>query len=91
MDDETHLEVQAVAKGTVSSELYEDLLGRYEKALVYAAQLQERGRQQLLLEERARSLEAENERLRRAVGVEESYVRLLESALRALGFELRDA
>jgi hypothetical protein len=86
MIGEKEAQVRTLPASSVSTELYEDLLSRYEKALVYAVQLQERNRQQLLIEERARSLESENERLRHAVGVDEAYVKLLESALRSLGF-----
>ncbi|MBI4445202.1 MAG: hypothetical protein HY645_04770 [Acidobacteria bacterium] len=70
---------------TVQSELYEELLDRYERVLVYAGQLQEKARQDKLLAEKNNSLEKENQRLTQLIGVERSYVRLLEQALRALG------
>lgn len=78
-------EVVKWEKGEVSAELYEDLLSRYERMLVFAGQLQEKNRQQLLLQEKNDSLEKETERLRRLVAIEESYVRLLERAFAKLG------
>ncbi len=69
----------------VDGELYDELLGRYERILVYAGQLQEKTRQGRLLEERASSLQRENERLKKEVGVDEAYIRLLERALESLG------
>lgn len=70
---------------TVSSELYEELLDRYERILVFAGRLQEKIRQQKLLAEKNDSLEKEKERLKRLLAVEESYMRLLERALGELG------
>lgn len=70
---------------TVSSELYEELLDRYERILVYAGQLQEKSRHDKLLAEKNDSLEQENDRLKQLLAVEQSYVRLLEKALGSLG------
>ena len=84
-NDDNSVKVIRWQKESISSEIYEDLLNRYERALVFAGQLQEKNRQQLLLEEKNNALESELDRLRRQVAVEESYVRLLESALASLG------
>jgi len=70
---------------SVDAEVYEELLNRYERILVFAGQLQEKLNQQKLLAEKNEDLERENRRLQRMVAVEESYVRLLENALEALG------
>lgn len=76
---------------TVSGEIYEELLNRYERILVYAGQLQEQLKQQKLLAEKNDALSEENARLKKLVAVEESYVKLLENALRSLGvFPERD-
>ncbi len=69
----------------VQGDLYEDLLNRYERVLVFAGQLQEKTRQQKLLADQNQSLEGEVDRLNRMVDVERSYVRLLEGALTSLG------
>lgn len=77
---------------SVNGELYEELLNRYERVLVYAGHLQERmrntkslsERQQLLLEKNT-SLESENTRLEQLLAVERNYVKVLEDALRAVG------
>jgi hypothetical protein len=76
-------DLQRVEPG--DSELYEELLNRYERVLVYAGQLQEKMRHQKLLAEKNDSLEREVDRLRSLVGVEQSYNRLLEKALQSLG------
>lgn len=73
------------SEDSVQSDLYEDLLNRYERVLVFAGQLQEKSRQQKLLADQNQSLETEVNRLNRLVDVERSYVRLLEGALEALG------
>ena len=70
---------------SVDAEVYEELLNRYERILVFAGQLQEKLNQQKLLAEKNDDLEKENRRLQQLVAVEESYVRLLENALEALG------
>jgi len=75
---------------SVDSEVYEELLNRYERILVFAGQLQEKLNQQRLLAEKNEDLEKENRRLQRLVAVEESYVRLLENALEALGVMSQD-
>lgn len=72
-------------KETVDGELYEELLNRYERILVFAGQLQEKARAQRLLQEKNAELENENERLKKVNSVSESYIRLLEGSLRALG------
>ncbi len=69
----------------VQGDLYEDLLNRYERVLVFAGQLQEKARQQKLLADQNQSLEGEVNRLSRLVDLERSYVRLLEGALTSLG------
>lgn len=69
----------------VQGDLYEDLLNRYERVLVFAGQLQEKARQQKLLAGQNQSLEGQVKRLNRLVDVERSYVRLLEGALASLG------
>jgi hypothetical protein len=69
----------------VPADVYDELLDRYERVLVFAGQLQEKNRQQLLLQERNKDLEGELEILKRQVALEESYARLLENALRAVG------
>ncbi len=69
----------------VRGDLYEDLLNRYERVLVFAGQLQEKSRQQKLLAGQNQSLGGEVKRLNRMVDVERSYVRLLEGALASLG------
>ena len=73
------------ADNMVQGDLYEDLLNRYERVLVFAGQLQEKTRQQKLLADQNQSLEGEVDRLNRMVDVERSYVRLLEGALTSLG------
>lgn len=75
----------------VSNELYEELLNRYERMLVFAGQLQERVRQQKLLVGKNDSLEQENQRLKRLVDVEQSYVCALEGALEAAGLLKKDS
>ena len=75
---------------SVDAEVYEELLNRYERILVFAGQLQEKLSQQRLLAEKNEDLEKENRRLQRLVAVEESYVRLLENALEALGVMSQD-
>jgi hypothetical protein len=70
---------------SVPADVYEELLGRYERALVFAGQLQEKNRQALLLEEKSGKLEHQVDNLRREVAVGEGYIRILENALKALG------
>ena len=78
--------VQLVSRRSepVSAEVYEELLNRYERALVFAGRLQEKNRQQLLLQERNQRLENQLENIKQQLAVEEGYVKLLENALRAL-------
>lgn len=85
--DEGEQKVQVLASRTapVPADVYEDLLDRYERALVFAGQLQEKNRQQLLLQEKNGELERLAENLKRQVALEESYARLLENALKTLG------
>lgn len=75
----------------VSNDLYEELLNRYERMLVFAGQLQEKVRQQKLLTEKNDSLGQENERLQRLLEVEQSYVQVLEDALKAAGLLKKDS
>jgi hypothetical protein len=70
---------------SVDAEIYEELLNRYERILVFAGQLQEKMSQQKLLAEKNANLEAESRRLEHRVAVDEAYIRLLENALQALG------
>lgn len=70
---------------TVDSELYEELLNRYERVLVFAGQLQEKLKSQRLLQEKNEGLEGENQRLRRVVSAGEAYMKVLERALDAVG------
>ena len=84
IDKSQSLEIQRWSE-SVDAEVYEELLNRYERILVFAGQLQEKLNQQKLLAEKNEDLERENRRLQRLVAVEESYVRLLENALGALG------
>lgn len=69
---------------SVDIELYDDLLGRYERILVYAGQLQEKLKQQKLLTEKTGQLENENTRLKKLAALDKSYIHLLEKALEAL-------
>ena len=83
-DDEAQTDVQRWSE-SVDGELYEELLNRYERVLVYAGRLQQQLKQQSHLLDQYQSLEKENQRLRRLNAVEQSYVRLLERALESLG------
>ena len=81
MEEETLQRLVPVLEG----ELYEELLNRYERILVYAGQLQEKTRQQKLLSEKSAVLEHDNNRLRDLLALERSYNLLLERALESLG------
>jgi hypothetical protein len=70
---------------SVDAELYDELLNRYERVLVFAGQLQEKLKGQRLLQEKNENLEDENQRLRRVVSAGEAYMRVLEKALEAVG------
>lgn len=83
-DEEPQADVQRWSE-SVDGELYEELLNRYERVLVYAGRLQQRLKQQSFLLDQNQSLEKENRRLKRLNAVEQSYVRLLERALESLG------
>ncbi len=69
----------------VDGELYEELLNRYERMLVFAGGLQEKLKSQKLLAEKNEDLSGENDRLRRIVSAGEAYIRVLEASLRAIG------
>ena len=69
----------------VEADLYDDLLNRYERALVYAGELREKLRTQAAAEEQFSKLQRDVHRLEKSVAVDEAYVRLLESALERLG------
>jgi len=69
----------------VDAELYDDLLSRYERVLVFAGQLQEKVRQQKLLMNESSQLANENRRLRQMAVLDQSYILLLERALESLG------
>jgi len=81
VEEETLQRLVPVLEG----ELYEELLNRYERILVYAGQLQEKTRQQKLLSEKSAVLEHDNNRLRDLLALERSYNLLLERALESLG------
>lgn len=83
-EEESRTDVQRWSE-SVDGELYEELLNRYERVLLYAGQLQQKLKQQSLLLDQNQSLEKENRRLKRLNAVEQSYVRLLERALESLG------
>ena len=70
---------------SVDSELYDELLNRYERVLVFAGQLQEKLKSQRLLQEKNEGLEQENLRLRRVVSAGEAYMKVLEKVLEAVG------
>ena len=74
-----------VPTGSVDGELYEELLNRYERVLVFAGGLQEKLKKQKLLAEKNEDLSSENDRLRRIVSAGEAYMRVLEESLRAIG------
>ncbi|MBI4456991.1 MAG: hypothetical protein HY644_14000 [Acidobacteria bacterium] len=84
-EDKNEVQLMTPQGALVAAEIYEDLLNRYERILVFAGQLQEKNRQHLLLQEKNDDLERRVENLKKQVAVEESYVRLLENALKTLG------
>ncbi len=69
----------------VEADLYDDLLCRYERALVYAGEIREKLRAQDDADEHISRLKGDVSRLQKSVAVDEAYVRLLESALQRLG------
>ena len=70
---------------TVDTELYDDLMSRYERVLVYAGQLQEKVKHQKLLSESTGNVEKENLRMIQLATLDKSYILLLERALEAMG------
>ncbi len=84
-DRKDKVQVLPLQQESIPADVYEDLLNRYERALLFAGQLQEKNRRQLLLQEKNQELEHRVENLKKQVAVEESYVRLLENALKAIG------
>lgn len=68
----------------VDAELYEELLNRYERILVFAGGLQEKLSNQKLLVARNQDLESKVEQLRQRVALDSSYIHLLEKSLQAL-------
>ncbi|HEY3129555.1 MAG TPA: hypothetical protein VGL91_08855 [Acidobacteriota bacterium] len=84
-DRKNSIQLLSQQSESIPADVYEDLLNRYERALVFAGQLQEKNRQQLLLQEKNQELEHQVDNLKKQVAVEESYVRLLENALKAIG------
>ena len=76
---------------SVDGELYEELLNRYERVLVFAGGLQEKLKQQKLLAEKNEDLSSENDQLRRVVSAGEAYIRVLEESLRAIGLPGRQS
>jgi hypothetical protein len=70
---------------SVDAELYEELLNRYERILVFAGGLQEKLSQQKLLLAENEDLETRNQKLKERVALDSSYIHLLEKSLQALG------
>lgn len=68
----------------VDSELYEELLNRYERILVFAGGLQEKLSQQKLLVAKNEDLEDKVDQLKQRVALDSSYIHLLEKSLQAL-------
>lgn len=68
----------------VDSELYEELLNRYERILVFAGGLQEKLSQQKLLVAKNEDLETKVDQLKQRVALDSSYIHLLEKSLQAL-------
>jgi hypothetical protein len=68
----------------VDSELYEELLNRYERILVFAGGLQEKLSQQKLLVAKNEHLEDKVDQLKQRVALDSSYIHLLEKSLQAL-------
>ena len=82
---ETKPRLISESRELVEAELYDDLLSRYERALVYAGELREKLRSQEALENQLAQMRRDSNRLRQSVAVDEAYIRLLESALESLG------
>ena len=74
-----------VSSSAESNELYEELLNRYERILVFAGRLQEKLQQQKLLTSKNESLNDQNERLNKMLEAGEAYIAVLEKGLRELG------
>ena len=68
----------------VDAELYEELLNRYERILVFAGGLQEKLSQQKLLVAKNEDLEGKVDQLKQRVALDSSYIHLLEKSLQAL-------
>jgi len=83
--DEENTAKLPVPAETVDGELYEELLNRYERMLVFAGGLQEKLKSQKLLVAKNENLSDENERLRRIVSAGDAYIKVLEQSLRAIG------
>jgi hypothetical protein len=80
---EKESQVQTWAE-SVDAELYEELMNRYERILVFAGGLQEKLSQQKLLAAKNEDLEAKVDHFRRRVALDSSYIHLLEKSLQAL-------
>jgi len=80
---EKESQVQTWAE-SVDAELYEELMNRYERILVFAGGLQEKLSQQKLLAAKNEDLEAKVDRFRQRVALDSSYIHLLEKSLQAL-------
>lgn len=85
MNQDDRINDLAVRDEAVKAELYEDLLNRYERVLVFAGQLQEKLKRQRHLVEENEALRQENERLRRLASVAQSYIHSLEEAVQVMG------
>jgi hypothetical protein len=83
--DEDNTAKLPVPAETVDGELYEELLNRYERMLVFAGGLQEKLKSQKLLVAKNEDLADENDRLRRIVSAGDAYIKVLEQSLRAIG------
>lgn len=80
---EKESQVQTWAE-SVDAELYEELMNRYERILVFAGGLQEKLSQQKLLAAKNEDLEAKVDHFRQRVALDSSYIHLLEKSLQAL-------
>jgi hypothetical protein len=85
MIDTKQLRIRPVRPDVVKADVYEELLNRYERVLVFAGQLQARAHQQKLLSENNESLLKEKGRLEKLVALDGSYIHLLEKTLESVG------
>lgn len=78
------MRTQEVPSGFVESELYEDLLTRFERLLAYSSTLQTRVSRLERGAGRLGKLAKENSRLRTRLGLDDVYIALLEQTLEAV-------